>query len=175
MAGGPFENTPTAQTGGGPVRFIDHSQIYKKQIPEANQKWFQNQMDRNMNGSKQRSRRRILKEIIAQDGTHQMVVFNEEEEESKSRYDGDYSQPVTTAAYSGVQITDQSLGSYVKQYGATTKVISHSPGLGGGLLGAGPHAALIGTENTEDGAILNLDGHDAEEAAGLDDEDDFFN
>jgi hypothetical protein len=31
-----------------------------------------------------------LKEIINQDGTHQMVVFNEEEEESKSRYDGDY-------------------------------------------------------------------------------------
>lgn len=33
-----------------------------------------------------------MQDIIAQDGTHQYVVasFNEEEEESKSRYDGDY-------------------------------------------------------------------------------------
>ena len=45
------------------------------------------QGDRALNGSKQKSRRRILKDIIAQDGTHQMVFFNEEEEESKSRYD----------------------------------------------------------------------------------------
>ena len=48
--------------------------------------------ERNLNGSKQKSRRRILKDIIAQDGSHQMVVFNEEEEESKSRYENDYSQ-----------------------------------------------------------------------------------
>ena len=39
-----FEMTPTAaqQTSlnSGPVRFIDHSQIYKKQMTDANQKWF---------------------------------------------------------------------------------------------------------------------------------------
>lgn len=76
--------------------------------------------DRNMNGSKQKSRRRILKDIIAQDGTHQMVIFNEEEEESKSRYD-DYSQaqyPVNTANEG-----------YLKQFGATVGHVPNTVGL----------------------------------------------
>ena len=42
-----------------------------------------------------------------------MVVFNEEEEESKSRYEGDYSQPAS-GAYQAVHITDHSLGPYMK-------------------------------------------------------------
>jgi len=103
MVGSNYEHTPTAANTSGPVRFIDHSQIYKKQMTEQqhaihNQRFFQNQMHgggqvdpRPSNGSKQKSRRRILQDIIAQDGTNQMVVFNEEEEESKSRYENDYS------------------------------------------------------------------------------------
>ena len=107
-----------------------------------------------------------------------MVVFNEEEEESKSRYEGnDYSQP-SSGAYQAVQITDHSLGPYMKQYGATTKVVSHSPGLGGGLIGAGGQhniGLIHNTDNTDDGAIMNMDGNEGEDGAAIDDEDDFFN
>ena len=53
--------------------------------------------------------------------------------------------------------------------------MSHSPGLGGGLIGAGQQIGMMNTDNTDDGAILNMDGNEGEEAAAIDDEDDFFN
>ena len=103
-----------------------------------------------------------------------MVVFNEEEEESKSRFDADYNHTGSSGGPYAVHLTDHSQATYIKQYGATAKVVGHGQGLGGGLMGPSGNIGVIATDSAEDVTPTNVDGNEGDNSPMVD-EDDFFN